>query len=75
MLLHGNAQQILDHLSATERQLLAEAASGDGSMHAERFAAKYGVACPAGKKVTRLTDTTLELPHGTAETATKLWTH
>lgn len=46
MLIHGNAQQILDHLSATEQQLLAEAAFGDGSVHAERFAAKYGVACP-----------------------------
>ena len=45
-LIHSNAQQILDHLSETERQLLAEAAFGDGRVHAERFAAKYGVACP-----------------------------
>ena len=39
-LIHSNAQQILDHLSETERQLLAEAAFGDGRVHAERFAAK-----------------------------------
>jgi hypothetical protein len=45
-LIHGNVQRVLDHLSATERQLLAEAAFGDGRVHAQRFAAKYGVACP-----------------------------
>ena len=45
-LIHGNVRRILDHLSETERQLLAEAAFGDGRVYPDRFAAKYGVACP-----------------------------
>ena len=45
-LIHGNVQRILEHLSETERQLLAEAAFGDGCVYAQRFAAKYEVACP-----------------------------
>lgn len=45
-LIHGDVQRILGRLSETKLRLLAEAAFGDGRVYPERFAAKYGVACP-----------------------------
>ncbi len=43
----NNLPQCVQSLSATERQLLAEAAYNDGRVKPSVFAAKYGVRCPS----------------------------
>jgi hypothetical protein len=44
--IQGDVQRIVDHLSDSEKQLLAELVYAEGHVDAVRFAAKYGVACP-----------------------------
>lgn len=46
---HERLRDLLDILSDTEKQLLAEAAHDGGYIDPVRFVAKYGVACPLPK--------------------------